>query len=140
MRIRTFLLPKLLLITTLVIANPSYVKAGGPILNAPIRNPILPLNLQLLSGAQFFGRLLPALINVGLVIGAVVFFFMLLLGAVQWISSGGDKGAVEAARGKITNALIGLVVLFSLYAIITLVGRFFGVNLTFFNLNVLKIG
>lgn len=104
-----------------------------------INNPVLG-NLSSLNGVGFFQRLLPALIAAGLVIGVVIFFFMLLAGAVQWISSGGDKGAVEAARGRITNAIIGLVILLSLFAITRLIETFFGIDILYLNLGPLFIG
>lgn len=108
------------------------------LLTQSINNPVL-TGISGLTGVEFFQRLLPALIAAGLIIGVVIFFFMLLIGAIQWISSGGDKGAVEAARGRITNAIIGLVVLLSLFAITQLLGFFFGINILFLDLGPLFI-
>jgi hypothetical protein len=65
-----------------------------------------------------------------LVIAAIVFFFMLLIGGVKYILSGGDKGKTEAARGQITAALIGLVIVFAAWAILNLMATFLGVGLT----------
>ena len=42
---------------------------------------------------------------------------------------------VEAARKKITNGLIGIGILFSAYAIISLIEIIFGTDLTLFNIN-----
>jgi len=78
------------------------------------------------TGLTFFQKFLPATINLAFVIAGVIFLFMLIIGSIQWISSGGDKQALEDARGKISNALIGVVILFALYAIINLVSYFFG--------------
>ena len=103
-----------------------------------INNPVLG-GIGSLTGVGFFQRLLPALIAAGLVIGVVIFFFMLLAGAIQWISSGGDKGAVESAKGRITNAIIGLVILLSLFAITQLLETFFGINILMLDLNPLSI-
>ena len=105
-----------------------------------IENPILGPGLQGLSGPEFFQGLLRALINLGFIIGVTVFFFILLIGAIQWITSGGDKGAVESARGKVTNALVGLVILLAIFAIINLVELFFGTNILFFDIGDLIIG
>jgi len=76
----------------------------------------------------FLGGFISALITLGLVAGGVIFLFMLILGGIQWITSGGDKVANENARKRVTNALIGIFVLFSLYGIINLVGCFFGID------------
>ena len=56
-----------------------------------------------------------------LVIAAIVFFFILVMGGVRWITSGGDKGKTEAARNQITAALVGLVIVFAAWAIIQLI-------------------
>lgn len=64
-----------------------------------------------------------------LVIAALVFFFMLIIGGIKWIMSGGDKAQTESARNQITAALVGLVIIFSAWAILTLIKNFFGVDL-----------
>ena len=93
-----------------------------------INNPTLG-NLGNLNGAQFFDRLFPALVSLGLTIGAIAFLFMLIWGGVEWITSGGDKVRNEAARQRVTNALTGIVILFSVFAILNLVECFFGIGL-----------
>ena len=75
------------------------------------------------------GEIIGAAILLILIITAIVFFFMLVIGGVRWISSGGDKAQTEAARGQITAALIGLVIVFAAWAIIQLINTFFGVNI-----------
>ena len=75
------------------------------------------------------GALISSAIQAILVIAAIVFFFILVIGGVKWITSGGDKGQTEAARKQITAALVGLVIVFAAWAIVRLVGGFFGVDL-----------
>jgi hypothetical protein len=74
---------------------------------------------------SFLQNFLSTLISFGFVVGGVVFLFMLILGGIQWITSGGDKIANENARKRVSNALIGIFVLFSVYGILNLVGCFF---------------
>lgn len=61
---------------------------------------------------------------------AVSSFIFLLWGAFQWVTSGGDKEAVSKAQKRITNALIGLFITFSLFAILYLIRWIFGIDLT----------
>lgn len=63
-----------------------------------------------------------------LVVSGVVFFFILIFGGIKFIVSGGDKAATEAARGQITSALIGLVIVFSAWAIVRLIGELFNLG------------
>src|SRR3970282_392317 len=81
-----------------------------------------------------FGQVIGAAIVLILIIAAIVFFFMLIIGGVRWITSGGDKAQTEAARGQITAALVGLVIVFAAWAIINLVNIFFGVNILQLNI------
>lgn len=64
-----------------------------------------------------------------LLVAFVIAFIMLLVGGIRWILAGGDEKAVEKARGTITAALIGLVVVLVSFALIKLVETFFGVNI-----------
>lgn len=79
------------------------------------------------------GLRVPGIISAGirltLVVAAVIFFFVLVIGGIRWITSGGDKAQTEAARSQITAALVGLVIVFAAWAIVALVGNFFGIEL-----------
>jgi hypothetical protein len=105
-----------------------------------INNPVLGPSLGAMNGVGFFQRLLPALILGALVIGVIIFFFMFLSGALSWITSGGDKMKTEAARNRLTNAIVGLVILLSFFAIINLLENFFGIDIIRLNLGPLFIG
>lgn len=103
---------------------------GTPITNPIFGSGILGRFLNTENpGVAFVQALLPALVSLTFVVGSIVFFFMLLIGAIQWISSGGDKSGLEGAKGKITAALIGIVVLFSVFAIISVIESFFGISI-----------
>lgn len=72
---------------------------------------------------QYFVTLWQALISVGALLVLVYF----LWGGIEWISAGGDSGKVQKARDKITQAIVGLIVLVGTFAIITWIsGIFFG--------------
>lgn len=103
--------------------------------------------INLAPGAQF-GNLgtinITSLVSAGiiiiLVIAALVFLFMLILGGIRYITSGGDKGATEAARSQITAALIGLVIVFAAWAIINLISLFFGIDILSLNIPTAQSG
>lgn len=93
-----------------------------------ITNPVLG-NLGKESGSSYFAKAIPAGIGLAFVVGTLIFLFVLIAGAIQWISSGGDKQALEGARSKITNALIGIVLLFAAFAIINVIQSFFHISI-----------
>lgn len=82
-------------------------------------------DVQNVTLSQVIGGLLSLI----LVVAAIVFFFILVVGGIRWIMSGGDKAQTEGARNQITAALVGLVIVFSAWAIANLVGTFFGINI-----------
>lgn len=76
-----------------------------------------------------FGKLISALVGVLLIISGLLAFFFLILGGIQWITSGGDKAGMEAARNKITHAIVGLIIVGAAWAIMLLVQGFLGVQI-----------
>ncbi|GMR03399.1 MAG: hypothetical protein BMS9Abin21_238 [Thermodesulfovibrionia bacterium] len=74
-------------------------------------------------------KLVTSAVNLLFVLAVVIFFFMLVLGGIRWITSGGDKGQTESAKGQITSAIVGLVIVLGTYAIIRLIETFFGVKI-----------
>ncbi|KKS12138.1 hypothetical protein A2617_02635 [Candidatus Daviesbacteria bacterium RIFOXYD1_FULL_41_10] len=61
-------------------------------------------------------------------VAAFLVLIFLIIGAFQWIMSGGDKEAVGKARSRITHALIGLVILALAFVITSVVGQIIGVD------------
>ncbi|MCJ7826544.1 hypothetical protein MUP56_02935 [Patescibacteria group bacterium] len=74
------------------------------------------------------GTLISAVVGTLLILSALITFIFLILGGIQWITSGGDKTAMEAARNKITHAIVGLVIVGSAWAIMALVQNFLGIS------------
>ncbi len=70
---------------------------------------------------------LSTLIGVLTIIAFIWFTIQFILGAISIITAGGDKQALEGARKKITNAIIGVVVVIAAVFVIDLVGTIFGI-------------
>jgi hypothetical protein len=81
-------------------------------------------NADLPGSESDFGGFLGGIMSALMVIAAVFVLLQLIWGAIDWISSGGDKSKVEAARNKIMNAVIGLIVLASATALFMLIQQF----------------
>ncbi|HSW90097.1 MAG TPA: hypothetical protein VLH19_04470 [Patescibacteria group bacterium] len=80
-----------------------------------------------ISPVQTVGKLIQMGAGAILVVGAIAVLMYLLLGALNWLTAGGDKSKVETAKSEITQAIIGLAILASVFAV-------FGVLLDFFGL------
>lgn len=108
---------------------------------ARITNPIAP-KLSPSSGdaaTGTFSGVLASVVGVLFVVGILLFVLYFIVGAYQWITSSGDQKGVEKARNSIIQAVVGLVVLFSLFALLRLVGFVFDINLLQLDLGRLKL-
>lgn len=100
-----------------------------------ISNPVLSPKIKALGGGEFLALLVKNLLTLFLIVAGVVALFMLIIGGIRWILSSGDKAQLEQARSQVTHALIGLVLVFCSFAIIKLIGSFFGIELLTFDLS-----
>lgn len=102
---------------------------------AQICNPALPAGLggcgsgSGQQGGKVVGNLISGIISMLLIFGFFLTLFYFLTGGIQWITSQGDKNALEGARNKITHSIIGLIIVASTYAVFKLVGNFLGITL-----------
>ena len=65
--------------------------------------------------------------------GAVALLF-LLWGGIKFIRSGGEPKSVEEAKKTMTWALLGLALIFLLWAILAVIAEITGVNLREYNI------
>ena len=74
------------------------------------------------------GTLISTLMNYIFIIAGVLVAYQLFMASLNWINSHGEKEKIEKAQKQITNAIIGLVILFAVMALyVTLVGDVFGI-------------
>jgi hypothetical protein len=110
---------------------------------AQIRNPVLPGAIggpgaTGTQGGTALGRIISNMVAALFIFGFLAAFLLLITGAISWLTSGGDKGKLEAARDKIINAIVGLIILASVWAIIMIVGQLVGLDIT--NILIPQIG
>lgn len=63
------------------------------------------------SGAGGLSFFLSQLVALLYIIAPLIFMFMIIFSALQWITAGGDKDKVASAQKRMTNAIIGLFLL-----------------------------
>jgi hypothetical protein len=69
------------------------------------------------------------LIRVAYFLAALFFLIQLFIGGISWINAGGDSKALDAARQRITNAIIGLVIVVAAFAISVIVTSALNINI-----------
>jgi hypothetical protein len=81
------------------------------------------------------GSIVGVVIEVLIIIAIILALIFLILGGVKYITSGGDKGGIDAARGQLIAAIIGLVIALTAFFIINSVLHVFtGLGLNTFTI------
>jgi hypothetical protein len=62
----------------------------------------------------------------------IILFILLIVGGFKYITSGGDPKAIDSAKGTITSAITGLVIILVSYLILVLISNITGVDVTKF--------
>lgn len=81
------------------------------------------------EGEEGLNNFIGKAIQLIFIIAAIGFVFMVLISAMQMIFSGGDKEAIGKARGRLTWAIIGIVILSLAFVIFRLIGTIVQIDL-----------
>ena len=76
---------------------------------------------------QGFSLLIGGIMSTVMIIAALMVLLNMIWGAIEWITSGGDSSKVEKARNKITQSILGIIVLSATTAIFMFVQNFLGI-------------
>ena len=97
------------------------VMAAGSISNDPA---------ELSDIETLFGNAVSAILG----LAGIVLFLTLIVGGFRYITSGGDQQKAQAARGTLTFAIIGLVVISGAFLILRFIQDLTGAQLTQFKI------
>ncbi len=75
------------------------------------------------------GKLLSNVLALMFFFAALLAFIFIIIGGIQWITAGGDKAAAQAARDRITAAVVGLLIVVAAFAITLIFSVVLGINL-----------
>ena len=99
----------------------------GSVAQAAIKNPVVG-NLGTNDGASDGSKFINYMVylwKVSINLGALVVIAYFIWGAIEWITAGSDGKKTEQARQKITNAVIGLVILVSSFTLLSFISKIF---------------
>lgn len=80
-----------------------------------------------LVGGQF-NNIISVFLGFMTISATIWFMFQLITAGYGWLSAGGDKTKTEAAWHKITNSVIGLVIVISSWILIGIIGQVLGLK------------
>jgi len=94
---------------------------GGQTITAPASIPS--------GGIDIVSKIFSNGLTLMIILCIVLALIFMVLAGIQWITSGGDKNKLQAARAKLTWAIGGLIVALAAFFIVSMIGYFFKVNL-----------
>lgn len=80
-------------------------------------------------GYECIGPFISNIVDLFIIVAAVALLILLVMGGMEWLLSSGDKVKLESAQKRITNAIIGLLIVATSWAIWQLIIYFFGIDL-----------
>lgn len=102
-----------------VSGTPVPIEIEGPLLTP---HPLLGRSISTLG--DVINILLPILFAAA---GLILFFF-LIAGGFDLLLSGGDPKKAESAKGKITNAVVGFIIIFVAWWLTQILSKIFGLG------------
>ena len=81
------------------------------------------------NSLTYIELIISTLLGIATVGAGLFFIYNFIMGALAWISAGGEQGKITKAREQMTQGAIGLVLVITSYAVIGLIGSVVGLNL-----------
>ncbi|MFA6518221.1 MAG: hypothetical protein WCV93_01035 [Candidatus Shapirobacteria bacterium] len=94
-----------------------------------ITNPILKTpGAQVNEPIIYLNNVIQSVFSIFMLVGVLYFCWFIFMAAFHLIDGQGDSKKIEESKKELTNGMIGLVLLFSLFAVLKLVGWVFGLK------------
>lgn len=94
---------------------------------AQITNPVLSPNIAS-NPTDYVNNVIQSVFSIFMIVGSVYFIWHFIMAAYHMISSNGDPKKWEESQKAILYSFVGLIIIFSLFAILKLVGTVTGVS------------
>jgi len=94
---------------------------------AQINNPAL-RNPNSQSDPAFISTVIQNIFGIFTVVGILYFVWHFIFAGYHWIASAGDAKKIEEAKNEITFSMVGLGVVFIVFAVLKLIGTILGIQ------------
>ncbi len=81
-----------------------------------------------LTGKNAIGAIVSRFLLYLFPFAGLLLFIYLIIGGFSYLTSGGDPKAMEQAKGKITNAIVGFIIIFVAYWLVQILEFMFGIK------------
>jgi hypothetical protein len=97
--------------------------------NGSIYNPVIKGGLNQVTSPQiYFNSVIQTVFSIFFIVAIIYFIWHFIMGGYHWISCEGDPKKIETAKSEITFSLLGIFVVFSVFAVLRLVGYVLGIS------------
>ena len=106
--------------------NFSIIKPALAVINNPILKGQSP---TVATSINYTQNVLQTIISIFFLVAVVYFFWHAGMGGYHFIASEGSADEIKKAKNELEWAFVGLVIVFSLFAIMKLIGIVFGIDI-----------
>lgn len=82
-----------------------------------------------INAGPFGQNIIQVALNLLFILAVVLAIFFIIWSGIQWIISAGDKQKLQAAKSRLTFAIVGLVIVFLALLTVNLIGSLFNIKL-----------
>jgi hypothetical protein len=102
---------------------------------AAIQNPLLSdQNITVDSSVNYVQSVISTIVSLLMIVAVVYFLWHASMAGYHFIATEGNADDLKKAKNELLWAIMGLVIVFAVFAILKLVGTIFGINLL--NINI----
>ena len=97
--------------------------------NMAITNPVLKNSSSISSNpTNYMNGVIQTVFSIFFIFGLIYFVYHIVLSGYKMISSQGDPKKYEEAQHSLIYAFIGIAIIFSIFALLKIVGHIFGIT------------
>ncbi len=83
---------------------------------------------QAFKGTLTIGRIVSRLVQFVFIFAGIGLLLMLIAGGFDFLTSGGDTKKLDQGKQRITNAIVGFLLIFVAFWLTQIIGRMFGLD------------
>ena len=97
-------------------------------IHAAIKNPLLPDTIHIDQPKTYFNNVIQTIFTIFFIVAVLYFIWHVVMAGYHLMDSRGDAKKLEESKTELTNAFIGITVIFSIFALLKFVGIIFGLD------------
>jgi len=96
-------------------------------IHAIITNPLLPETV-VTDPQSYFNNVIQTIFTVFFIVAVIYFIWHVIMAGYRLMEARGDTKKLEDSQTDLTNAFIGIAIIFSIFALLKFIGIIFGID------------